>query len=62
MAERVVTEEARTRRRNTIARLHNEGLSERQIASRLNTSRSTVWGVLQELKAAVGKRQKGKKS
>lgn len=57
MAERVVSDEAKTRRRNQIAKLNNEGLSERQIAKRLGVSRTTVWNVKQEIIAAMPKRR-----
>lgn len=44
---------ARAARDERILELHADGLSEREIARDLNTSRTTVWTVIQKARAAA---------
>lgn len=49
----IATKKGRDRLRPEVARLLAQGLSERAIADRLGTSRTTVWTIKQEIKAAA---------
>jgi transposase len=59
-----ITDEAKARRRAKVDSLAKQGLSERQIAKRLQISRTLVWNVKQEIAAehvAAMKRKRGTK-